>query len=369
MNPNLHLQNHLQQPGRTGPNSILSSVVCAALVGALTMSSSISIAAEQTKQARSGIEEKGLLTSAMRSYMPDGLYKASKLIGTNVKGKNGESLGEIVDLALETSQRQVSYAVLSFGGVIGVGAKLFAVPLSAFETGKGRNELVLNVTGDQLKAMQGLDDDKWPTEISTNWPAAKANMQGSVKASSTITVVRATKYLDYDVKNPQGKELGEISDLAVDLEQGTIKYVVIEHGGLLGIGENLVAVPSSKLVPGAEADEVILNATETELKNAKAFSEDNWPVAVNSISELQYATVTTSNKNSKQGKADMTHSFSEIDGDNNGYVTKMETSHMPALQRSYYSLDKNRDGKLDRAEFARFEAEHSKSEMPVRNTP
>lgn len=368
MNSNLLIQRVLREPSRTARNGILSSVIAAVLFGTLTMSSAVVIAADQTSQTRSTGEEKGLLTNSMRTRMPDGLYKASKLIGANIKDKNGESIGEIVDLALETSQRQVNYAVLSFGGTLGVGDKLFAVPLSAFETGKDRDELILSVTQDRLKTMQGFDDDKWPTDISTNWPASKANIQGSVKTSSTINVVKAKQYLDYEVKNPQGKELGEIDDLAVDLQKGTIKYVVIEHGGLLGIGEKLVAVPSSTLAPGIDKDEVILNTTETELKNAKGFSEDNWPIAANSISDLEYDTATTFNQTTQQGKTSMVYSFPEIDGDSNGYVTKMETSHMPDLQRRYDSLDKNRDGKLDRAEFARFEAAH-KDDMPARKAP
>ena len=365
MKSSLTIKNDSQQPTHQSRKGVLGSFISAILFTSLTTTSGIGIAADQSSQTPSA-EEKGLLTSSMRSHMPDGLYKASKLVGTNVKDKKGESIGEIVDLALDTGQRRVSYAVLSFGGIMGVGDKLFAVPLSAFETGKDRDELVLEVTEDQLKSMQGFDDDKWPTQISSNWPASKTNVQGTGNTSTTINVVKAKKYLDYEVKNPQGKELGEIEDLAVDLKNGTIQYVVIEHGGLLGIGEKLVAVPSSTLAPGTDKDDVILNATETELKNAKGFSDDNWPVAANSISDLEFDTAASSDQANNPDKSGMVHSFSEIDGDNNGYVTKMETSHMSDLQRRYDSLDKNGDGKLDRAEFARFEMEHKKEDMPGR---
>lgn len=366
MQSNLPIKKGSQQPAPWVHNGVLSNVISAILFGTLTMTSGNGIAADQTSQTHAAAEEKGLMTSSMRSHLPDGLYKASKLIGTDVKDRKGESIGEIVDLALDTSQRRVSYAVLSFGGIMGVGDKLFAVPLSAFETGKDRDELILEVTEAQLKSMQGFDDDKWPTQISANWPASKVNIQGSSSTSATINVLKAKKYLDYEVKDPQGKELGEIQDLAVDLKNGTIKYVVIEHGGLLGVGDKLVAVPSLTLAPGTDKDDVILNITETELKNAKGFSDDNWPVAANSISDLEFDTAGSSNRANQPDQAGMVHSFSEIDGDNNGYVTKMETSHMPDLQRRYDSLDKNRDGKLDRAEFARFETERKEDGVPAR---
>src|SRR5262245_29348281 len=52
--------------------------------------------------------------------------RASELIGKNVQNRSGESLGEINDLAIDLHHGKVPFAVLSFGGVLGVGDKLFA---------------------------------------------------------------------------------------------------------------------------------------------------------------------------------------------------------------------------------------------------
>ncbi len=341
--------NALHTASQIARKNMLGSIITALVLCVSAPYTTTVIAAEKSYQSPVTHEDKGLLTNALRSDMPIGLYKASKLIGINVKDAKGDSIGEIVDLALVPSQRQVSYAVLSFGGVMGVGNKLFAIPLSAFETGKDRNDIVLNVTEDRLKSLKGFDDDKWPTDIADNWTKSEENaMQGKVSSAASRNIIKATDYMDYEVKNPQDKGLGEIEDLAIELKSGIIKYAVIEHGGLLGIGEKLVAVPASSLAPGMDKDEVIFNTTEAELKNARGFNEDNWPIAANSISDLEYAT-------DKQSKSAKMPGFSELDGDNNGYVTKLETSQLPELQQQYDALDKNSDGKLDSAEFAIFE--------------
>lgn len=296
--------------------------------------------------------DKGLLVASPESEMPQGLYKATRLIGQEVKDLRGESIGEIKDLALDTTQQRVSYAVLSFGGVLGVGDELFAVPMGAFEPSQQDNELVLNVTEQQLKEMKGFDDDHWPSDASGYWgdPQA-ASMNGSARLAAAGPVIKASEYLDGEVNNFKGEELGEIEDLAIELKTGKIKYAVIEHGGLLGIGEKLVAVPVSSLSAGPDEDEVVLNASQEELDRAVGFSDDNWPVAANSISDISFGSQQTDMAATNLDAED----FSDLDADHNGYLSRSEVNRMPELEQRYDSLDRDNDGRLDQAEFAQFE--------------
>ena len=57
--------------------------------------------------------------------------RASKIIGTKVKNSKGENLGDIKDLAIDPENGQVGYGVVSFGGILGIGDKLFAIPWGA----------------------------------------------------------------------------------------------------------------------------------------------------------------------------------------------------------------------------------------------
>src|SRR5580765_4225955 len=56
---------------------------------------------------------------------------ADMLIGDNIRNGANEKLGEITDIMIDVPTGRVAYAVMSVGGVLGVGAKLFAIPWSA----------------------------------------------------------------------------------------------------------------------------------------------------------------------------------------------------------------------------------------------
>ena len=58
-------------------------------------------------------------------------FRSSKLVGMEVRNPEGEDLGKIEDLVIDLHSGQVRYAALSFGGFLGVGDKLFAVPMKS----------------------------------------------------------------------------------------------------------------------------------------------------------------------------------------------------------------------------------------------
>ena len=87
---------------------------------------------------------------------------ASTLSGDAIKNPQGESLGDLKDIMIDTGTGKVAYAVLSFGGVLGLGDKLFAVPWDALAVDGENKHLVLNVSKERLKDAPGFDKDHWP---------------------------------------------------------------------------------------------------------------------------------------------------------------------------------------------------------------
>lgn len=87
---------------------------------------------------------------------------ASTLTGDDIVNPQGESLGDLKDIMLDTSTGKIAYAVLSFGGVFGIGDKLFAVPWSSLRIDGEKKNLVLNVSKERLKDAPGFDKDNWP---------------------------------------------------------------------------------------------------------------------------------------------------------------------------------------------------------------
>lgn len=101
-----------------------------------------------------------------------GTVSASKIIGEAVTNSQNENLGKIHELVIDAKDGRLAYAVLSFGGFMGMGNKLFAMPWKAFEFAATENKLILNVDKEKLKAAPGFDQNaKWPDFTDRTWGA------------------------------------------------------------------------------------------------------------------------------------------------------------------------------------------------------
>lgn len=93
------------------------------------------------------------------------IITSSSLIGDRVKNSQGEDLGRIEEIAIDQSSGRVAYLVLSFGGVLGLGDKFFAIPWGLFvPSNTEKSVLCLNVDKEVLKEAPGFDKDNWPQE-------------------------------------------------------------------------------------------------------------------------------------------------------------------------------------------------------------
>jgi len=90
------------------------------------------------------------------------VLSASTIMGDDVVNAEGENLGEIKELMIDLDAGQIAYAVLSFGGFLGLGEKLFAIPWAALSLDSEREVFVLNVDREVLEEAPGFDKDDWP---------------------------------------------------------------------------------------------------------------------------------------------------------------------------------------------------------------
>jgi len=99
---------------------------------------------------------------------PDVLDAAS-LTGEKVVNGDGEDLGKIEAIMLDVNSGQIAYAVLSFGGFLGMGSKLFAIPWSALVLDAKKKRFVFNVSKERLESAPGFDKDHWPSMADRTW--------------------------------------------------------------------------------------------------------------------------------------------------------------------------------------------------------
>jgi sporulation protein YlmC with PRC-barrel domain len=108
-----------------------------------------------------------------KSYPSSGpgpeLMGADTLIGEDVFNRDDERLGDIKEIMLDMRAGKVAYAVLTFGGFLGVGEKLFAVPWNALTLDTVNKRFILDVKKEELKNAPGFDKDHWPNMADPTW--------------------------------------------------------------------------------------------------------------------------------------------------------------------------------------------------------
>jgi sporulation protein YlmC with PRC-barrel domain len=102
---------------------------------------------------------------------PRRMIALEPVIGNKVQSLSGDDLGNIEEIMLDYSTGTIAYAVLSFGGFLGMGDKLFAVPWSALTLIEGEDYFLLGVDKEVLENAPGFDDDNWPDFADLQWGA------------------------------------------------------------------------------------------------------------------------------------------------------------------------------------------------------
>lgn len=230
-----------------------------------------------------------LLTSVAGPGELSTVWLSDDLIGMKVISTTGENLGKIEDVVVHPGGLG-SYAVLSFGGWLGMGDKLFALPWTVLKEAKpeptkpgGPEGLVLALDKERLKTAPGFDKKSWPMLANPDWNKdidafylgdANPNLKRPLEASARTSVItwRLSELKGFDVETPKGEELGEIKEVALDMN-GRVNYVALSVGGFLGMGDRLTAVPWDELkfsLGGDKGDKKVISLARTKEEIEKA---------------------------------------------------------------------------------------------------
>jgi sporulation protein YlmC with PRC-barrel domain len=97
------------------------------------------------------------------------LLSASSLEGNEIVNLQEEKLGSVKEIMLDTGTGRVAYVVLSSGGLLGIGDRLFAIPWSALSLDTENKRFVLDADVERVKNAPGFDKDKWPNMADRSW--------------------------------------------------------------------------------------------------------------------------------------------------------------------------------------------------------
>ena len=96
-------------------------------------------------------------------------YGASEIVGTQVKNPQGEVVGKIADLVFDDEGR-ISFAILGYGGFLGIGQNLVAVPITSLSSVEEAGHFALNTTKENIQSAplfskKALDDPGWTNDV------------------------------------------------------------------------------------------------------------------------------------------------------------------------------------------------------------
>ena len=114
------------------------------------------------------------------------LMSVDSLVGNKVYNLQNDDLGGIKDIMLDMTTGQVAYAVLSFGGIFGMGEKLFAVPWNGLTLDTVEERFILDANKEKLQHAPGFDKDNWPNMADESWGRNIHSYYGTKHYSETL---------------------------------------------------------------------------------------------------------------------------------------------------------------------------------------
>jgi len=209
------------------------------------------------------------------------VHKQTNLLGKAIQNKSGDHVGYLEDLAIDNPSGRVMYAVVSTKNSLGLGGKLYALPLSAFTMASDYKHLILDVNKNAFENVEGFDNNRWPNKIDERW--AKLGKKGPDLNIKEPNLLRLSSLNGLPVKNESGESLGKAAGFGVDCSHDKIAYVALNYGGLAGIGSKHFAIPwdamnLKSLSLKVQDRAFVLNATKQDFENASGFDNNSWPL-------------------------------------------------------------------------------------------
>lgn len=97
------------------------------------------------------------------------LISADKVQGTNLYNRNGDGLGEVESIMIDKPSGKVAYAVIAFGGFLGMGQERRALPWNALHYDTSQGGYVVDAADDVIKSTPAIqeryEDRQWGSTV------------------------------------------------------------------------------------------------------------------------------------------------------------------------------------------------------------
>lgn len=275
-------------------------------------------------------------------------FRASQLLNKKVENPAGENLGEIEDLVVNLNNGEVRYAVLQFGGIMGMGDRLFAIPTRELRfSPSDKDKLILDIDKSRLEKAKHIETDRnrWPKDWNA-WDDI-ATVSGSAvttPSKETARAYRGSELVGKKVESAAGKNIGEIKDLVIDMNSQKVHYTVLAFDPSFVSPDKMISFPVTAFKLDPANDKLVLDVDKEKLMEMPGFSATSWP----DINDPAYVSEMQRDLQAYPNVESPTEMFTRLDLNKDGYLSMDEASARSSVKSSWARLDQDRDDRVDR---------------------
>ena len=213
-----------------------------------------------------------------------GGVSAHDLIGQDVDSKDNQSLGEIQDLVVDTAANRVDYALISTGGVLGIGDTVRAVPFAAFRSGAvSDGALTLDVTKAKFEAapkLEGKDVAVLGSQRKSlgDYYGVKDSMMAKIPnamSDEAPVLQRSSDILGENIVNAN-QNVGDIEDVLVSFENCHATVLIDPNDDYTSTDKKFL-ISFDRLHRSADGDSFTTDLTRNDFAQAApADADTNW---------------------------------------------------------------------------------------------
>lgn len=317
----------------------------AALVPALAIGLAAPAFAQSVKSDPPSASAKSA-TQATQNYRA---MRASKLIDKSVRGTDGKNIGQIRDLVVNMNTGDVRYAMLEFDPGIFKAEQLFAVPTKELRLAADGDDLSYNMSKERLERAS-VNKSEWKAALKDRRYIDQVDKAyGVTQPSRDARAFRASELIGKDVMSRDGKDIGDIKDLVINMAAGKVHYAALAFDPSLASPEELYAFPLKAFNLTADKDELVLDVDKSKIQAMKKFDAQRWANLNDRVwvADVDHYLITVSGTATDSPAA----VFARLDDDKNGFLSETEAKDNTGVHSAWKQLDKNSDGKVSRSEF------------------
>lgn len=186
--------------------------------------------------------------------LPSGEMRVSDLIGRELVDRHGRAVGEVRDLIVDTREGGMAYAVVPAGEYMGMKDRIVEIPLARIAAGTD-DRLVLGSTAIELRTFRTYFEESWPEYSRAGPPMGEVG-----RSEEGPRFHRASRLLGADLRDYSGADVGDVKDIVMHLDSGTVRYSVVEFDPSWFESSRLVAIPLWKVAAtGVGGTDLVVN--------------------------------------------------------------------------------------------------------------